>query len=471
MQKILFSLLLLLSADVFSQNKVTIYGTIEKAGPESVTITNDKYFLGKKQEVHAAPVNDGKYSATFEIDHNRIVTLNYKDQSLKLYVEPGDSISLFLQGNAVPQIAGKGAVHNQFLFKFEASFKDDFNKTVMAGKITTNAVDAFEMMIFSTRKKQQDFYNEYPEKKLFSPAFKNYVENAIKYNYWNYLLAYPIVNANNNKGLTVTPLPAVMLDGFNKSAASNDSALICESYRNFLTYYVTYFTSEANDFNKFTDYSLSMQRKYYLANQHLKNESFRYFIAKYLFDECEKASAETVKKIYNVLAWADNNGGYSKIVNEKCGAAMNAKEPAAAGSAVPALKMKDLKGKDRTFADFKGKVLYVDFWASWCGPCRQQFPFAKELMTRLNEKQKKQIEFLYISIDDTDELWKGGIAANQLEGFQLHSPGGWKSEVVKYFKINSIPRYMLIDKKGNIVDPNAKRPSQPEVLDEILKLL
>ncbi len=207
-----------------------------------------------------------------------------------------------------------------------------------------------------------------------------------------------------------------------------------------------------------------------MANQYLKNESFRYFLAKYLFDECEKANAETVKKVYNVLAWADNKGNYSKIVNEKCGAAMSAKEPAA-GESIPTLKLKDLKGKDHTLADFKGKVVYIDFWASWCGPCRQQFPFAKELMGKLNEKQKKQIEFVYISIDDTDELWKRGIEANQLEGYQLHSPGGWKSEVVKQFKINGIPRYMIIDKKGNIVDPNAKRPSQPEVLDELLKLL
>ena len=120
----------------------------------------------------------------------------------------------------------------------------------------------------------------------------------------------------------------------------------------------------------------------------------------------------------------------------------------------------------------KGKVLYVDFWASWCGPCRQQFPYSKELHKKLNDKQKKQIEFIYISIDDDETRWKKGIEDNELDnGIMLLSPGGWKSDACKYFQINSIPRYMIIDKKGNIVNINAPRPSDENILDELLKLL
>ena len=80
--------------------------------------------------------------------------------------------------------------------------------------------------------------------------------------------------------------------------------------------------------------------------------------------------------------------------------------------------------------------------------------------------------FLYISIDATEDAWKKGVEQLGIEGKQGISPGNWNSEIAKYFQINGIPRYMLMDKKGNIVDFNAKRPSSgQEIYNDIMKLL
>ena len=99
-------------------------------------------------------------------------------------------------------------------------------------------------------------------------------------------------------------------------------------------------------------------------------------------------------------------------------------------------------------------------------------PFSKELHKRFNPKQLKSVVFLYISIDKTEEIWKNAIKQVGLEEMKNGLvPGDWSSEIVKYFQINSIPRYMLIDKKGNIVDINAKRPSDEAVYDDIIKLI
>ena len=132
-------------------------------------------------------------------------------------------------------------------------------------------------------------------------------------------------------------------------------------------------------------------------------------------------------------------------------------------------KMIDKNGKAVKLTDYKGKVVYVDFWASWCGPCQQQMPFSKELHKKFTEKQLKKIVFLYISLDTDSTAWRGAIERIGMEGVNVLSKANWVDGAGNFFGVQGIPRYMIIDKKGVIIDNNAKRPSQPEIFDELLK--
>ena len=130
-----------------------------------------------------------------------------------------------------------------------------------------------------------------------------------------------------------------------------------------------------------------------------------------------------------------------------------------------------IDGKKVTLGDFKGKVVYIDYWASWCGPCRQEFPYSKSLHDKFTEKQLKDIVFLYISIDNNEQAWRSAVEKLELKGIHTRSPGGWSSEVCKFFNISGIPRYMLMDKSGKIIMENAPRPSDDGIYLEILKLI
>lgn len=118
-------------------------------------------------------------------------------------------------------------------------------------------------------------------------------------------------------------------------------------------------------------------------------------------------------------------------------------------------------GVKTKLSDYKGKVVYLDFWASWCGPCRQQMPAAKELKKYY---EGKDVVFLYVSIDKDTASWENGINAMSIEGVHTLSPT-WSGEIAQKYNISSIPAYFLIDKKGNF----AARPARPSQKEEVIK--
>lgn len=154
------------------------------------------------------------------------------------------------------------------------------------------------------------------------------------------------------------------------------------------------------------------------------------------------------------------------------------KEQLAKGNASPAFEnYENYNGGQTSLKDLAGKYVYVDVWATWCGPCKAEIPFLKKVVAAYHGKN---IQFVSISIDDdrshggswekAKEDWKAMVNEKELGGMQLFAPNGWQSQFVLDYKINGIPRFLLIDPNGNIVSPDAPRPSS-EGLIELLNSL
>lgn len=130
------------------------------------------------------------------------------------------------------------------------------------------------------------------------------------------------------------------------------------------------------------------------------------------------------------------------------------------GMEAPNFVYRDVNDREVSLKSLRGKYVYIDFWATWCGPCRGELPYLEKLEKKL---KKKKIVFVSISSDENREEWKAFVKKNQLGGIQLNIDGDWDFE--NAFGVKFIPRFVLLDKKGKIVDMDAPRPSSPGIYE------
>jgi peroxiredoxin len=131
-----------------------------------------------------------------------------------------------------------------------------------------------------------------------------------------------------------------------------------------------------------------------------------------------------------------------KVVLKKIESSQQKKESA------PTFSLPNQYGDTINLSDFKGNILLLDFWASWCPPCRKENPNMVDLYKKYNSKG---LQILSVSLDSKNEKWLSAIKDDGLIWTNVSELKEWESQVVDLYKINSIPHTVLINKEGNIV--------------------
>jgi thiol-disulfide isomerase/thioredoxin len=153
----------------------------------------------------------------------------------------------------------------------------------------------------------------------------------------------------------------------------------------------------------------------------------------------------------------------------------------APGQPAPDLILPGLDGQEVSLSDFQGKIVYLDFWGTWCYPCLQELPHSLELEEEFGEEE---VAFVYVALeyDSTDqERWRQFVTGEKaldyapfLEqrvypGVHLLAEGQFNNPAIKPYLVNYAPTYVLIDQEGKIVKPRAPRPSSGEELKTLLR--
>jgi thiol-disulfide isomerase/thioredoxin len=145
------------------------------------------------------------------------------------------------------------------------------------------------------------------------------------------------------------------------------------------------------------------------------------------------------------------NKEYISIINNT----YNQVQKLGKGKPAPEFSLKDKDGKVISLTDLKGKIVYIDFWATWCGPCRAEMPDAKKLE---EEFKDKDVVFLNINVEDNIELWNKYLVKNN-DGINVFADGEQTKKLKEDYAFDGIPRYVLIDRNGKLLNANAARPS------------
>ena len=164
---------------------------------------------------------------------------------------------------------------------------------------------------------------------------------------------------------------------------------------------------------------------------------------------------------FNKLNDGQKNGFYGKILSSNIA---DSRIGAVGSYAIPFIQ-NDTEGKPVSLSSFKGKYVLIDFWASWCGPCRMENP---NVVYAFNRFKNKNFTILGVSLDQSKDKWLQAIKDDKLSWTQVSDLQYWRNEVAVKYRIQSIPQNFLVDPEGKIVAKNLRGSELQNKLCELL---
>jgi thiol-disulfide isomerase/thioredoxin len=438
----------------FSQNsKTNLKGSISNPPRDFFILKH----MGRADTVKLG--KEGNFDLLIEQTTANYFTLEYNRQSLVIYLLPADVVTLQAPGiNLIDaKISGSSAPYCNYLIerqKEERQFQSAYpiyKAGTLAGERYFEARDSVRngrLKALEAAKQSNDF---------ISPFY------AAEQKIYNFQMGLDLINYQTQSvkmGMTV--MPQAYADFIDKLEVNDESMAYDAAYKSF-----------------------TLNKASMLANKQYQIESDKSAIHYYklVIDAlCEMVSVERNKsvliselmpQIFKDSGTADMSSFIATLErcskDEKLIASIkkyaSQYEHLYKGRPAPEAAFYDASGKSSTLSDYRGKIVYIDTWATWCGPCKREIPHLKTLE---EEYHDKNITFISVSTDRDVEAWKAFIAREHLGGLQLHQNEAPGKSISELYSVNSIPRFILIDEAGKIVSTDAPRPSSGQEIRNLL---
>jgi thiol-disulfide isomerase/thioredoxin len=388
--------LMLVGCNTKNPNEVTVSGTITNP------INNTVEFFNKDTSFTTTTKEDGSFSLSFTLDSAAYFNFQHGPESTAMFIEPGNTIGLSINPEEFDEsISYTGSLASNYLAKkYLTEEQTDFK-----GKLFyTGTNEAYKSMLNEYQAGLINTLDQVPNQAFVTEGKENLKED----------LAYYL-----GKQQKIAELGPVIANYLMQKEVVNAQF---EFYYALDTMDTEGFESMLTNFANQTNALLAV----------VTNEEFK--------------TTEIEKTEKTVKSWSER-----KVLKNNV---------PAIGEPAKDFTYQDITGNDVSLASLKGKLVYVDVWATWCGPCKAEIPALQALEAEYHDKN---IQFLSVSVDIDKAAWEAMVTEKELGGIQLWADG-W-SEITKDYAIFGIPRFMLFDEAGNVVSTDAVRPSSDEIRD------
>lgn len=428
----------------------------------------DLYFLNKKYSREKVLIDSNQFITILNHDYPLIVELSPElNINYPIFVAPGDSIHLeyyendLLNDFSKISFFGDHTKENNLLLKLRKVLNYD---NPNHNKFFNCSEEIFLTRIDSIQNIANGILNKFQHQNAAKEKdFEILAQSYIDYKIANYLEAYP-----TNMEITFRQGVIDLSDSY---MAKRKSYPLNQSYHlnnvSFSNY--AFGIAESNASRKFHDGNYDKKGRMFTGLDLMFSSIDAIFTNKEIVDHLKFKAL--IREIYLVQKepvlflkeYKDSNpsSAYLLKIRETLAKIKRPDQD---------YVFKDMNGNDRYLSEFKDKIVYIDIWATWCGPCLQERKHFEALIERFSDK-KEDIVFLGISIDTDIRKWRSLVTVKDMKGVQVLSPQGFKSPICQDFKINGIPRFMIVNKKGEFIEPNAMRPSGEEIYAYLDRLI
>ena len=419
----------------------TIAGKIANSPDAKILIFGENFEL----EISLSP--EGNFSKSLDIQYDGLYTLLTSKNRTTLFLSKKTNLKIDFDENDYDKtlrFLGDGSIENQYI-----AYKNSFRYELKPEILYKLDEAAFLSKIAEIKGKINSKFNElkFSEGEYKTQEIQNlhYFEQA---NFLNYPLYHAHYTSNPNFKTTESfPKFDETID------LDNDMAfLFSNPYKQIVNaIFNKKIASQMSEKNKYAS-SIALPEIEILKSEHIKN-----FFCKNLMGELTASNPE-LEHLYAKLLTLSTDNKFKKELAIK----YNNLKSIEIGKPSPSFSYENHNGATTTLESLKGKYVYIDVWATWCGPCRAEIPSLQKVEEAF---AAKNIAFVSISVDEKKDhdKWFKLVDSQKMGGIQLFADNNWTSTFVRAYSIDSIPRFILIDPNGNIVDPDAPRPSDPEL--------
>lgn len=452
MRNILTSFLLAVTLTASAQNERQ--ATVELSFPVDRGIGGPSLITYKGQTVVPVFNDDKKATVTLPCDDYAYCWLTYQRRRIPLYIESGKlvKVSNYLDGNDLKlRIEGDNTDINAFI----------------NGGITGSAGENEYALIYSHFKDaldrlyarndslvaQADLPEGYKEKEKRRLGLQKRLCLTAYYTFHNRIMEERHIDSPSSV------IPQAYYDDLESMIADDDQLLIYPDYVDFNK--LAALAIVQNDKKEITQGQVVTDYARYVASRFHSPSTRQVLLNEVITPYVDSQGIEGMKEADDIFRSnvTNNNmlASYKKAY-EKWSRLLP-------GQPFPDFSYIDTNGKVYTKADFKGKVVYMDLWATWCPPCCAEIPYINRLEKEF--EHVRDIAFVSISIDKDAEAWKKKIAEKHMGGIQLLA--GPTCFLMEYTNKTAIPHYLIIDKEGNFIDADAPHPSDPAITEQLKK--